>query len=288
MLRFIVSYSDYIKSGLILISCVLFFAALRLYVADAIADRYKAVKKEMLARLSDAMHRTKRKNAFSYEHQQMRLDALGVTYYSKGRMTPLVYLGSKMAGLTAGLFIGFMFSPAAGIVLAAACYIFPDYYAKERNKRDNGKMLKSIMNVYDVILLQTNSGVYITRILIDAYRVASHPRLKAALLTLTGDIVASNELTVSMEVFGRKFDNESIKNLVVIVRQLAETGSSENMLLDIKKHLTTLQESYNKYEQDRTNRMGNMCLMAIFVCLMGILAFACVASLADSAILFAF
>ena len=130
------------------------------------------------------------------------------------------------------------------------------------------------MDVYDVVYLQTDAGEYITRTLIDAYRVAAHPRLKAALITLTGDIMSSNDLLVSIEVFGGKFDNENIDNLVATIKQL------------IKNDASTAMESSNRYEQERTRRMGDVCLFAIFICMMGVLVYASAKGLLESVRMF--
>ena len=215
-----------------------------------------------------------------------RLDALGITYYSRGKVTPKTFVAGKLVCAVMGLMVGFMFNPFLAVVGAAAGFFLPDMRASLRNKRDNEKMLGSIMDVYDVVYLQTNAGEYITRTLIDAYRVASHPRLKAALIALTGDIISSNDLATSIEAFGEKFDNENIANLVVIVKQIMRNGVSEAMLSDIRQHLATLMQSYNRYEQERTKRMGDICMFAVFFCMMAILVYASVAGLLESAKLF--
>ena len=179
-----------------------------------------------------------------------------------------------------------MFNPILAAVCAPAAFFYPDIRAIVRNRQDNMRMLGSIMDVYDVVYLQTNAGEYITRTLIDAYRVASHPRLKAALITLTGDIISTNDVVTSMEAFGKKFENENIDNLVVIVKQIMRNGVSDAMLSDIRQYLTTLMSSYNRYEQERTKRMGDICMFAVFFCMMAILVYASVAGLLESAKLF--
>ena len=272
-----------ILSGLVL---VLTFLTMYLFAADAVADRYVLVRRRLEGRLLGAMNRGGGKNIFSYEHIQTRLDAWGVTYHSKGRITPTVYLSGKIFCAMAGLVAAFMLNPALIPLCVPAAFFYPDIHARLRNRSDNEKMLASIMDVYDVIFLQLNAGEYITQTLIDAYRVAAHPRLKAALITLTGDILSSSDLLVSIEVFAGKFENENINNLVVIVKQLIENGSSPAMLSDIRRYLVTLQESYNRYVQERTRRRGDACLFAIFFCIMAVMVYASVRGLLSSARLF--
>ena len=194
-----------------------------------------------------------------------------------------MYLSYKIAALAAGFAVGMMFNPLIGVIFAFLGYIIPDKVIEQRNREDNQKMLGSIMNIYDVMLLQINSGEYITQVLVDAYRVSTHPRLKMALMELTGDIVSTNDTVLSMEMFDGKFDNENIHNLVVLVKQLTETGSVAGLLGDIKKRLEKLQESYNSNERTRINRLIAACTAAIAVAGLAVLGYAFAVGIADSA-----
>lgn len=286
-MNFVTENIGYIRTMLLCAAILLFFVSIYLFAAHAVADRYAIAKMKLQDKLFDMMHNVKKDSIFSYENIQQRLDAWGVTYYSKGKITPLVYLSGKLFCAAAGFAAGMIFyGMTAAFILTAAAYLYPDVRAKLRNRRDNVKMLKSVMDVYDVVFLQTDAGEYITRTLIDAYRVASHPRLKAALITLTGDILSSNDLIVSVEVFAGKFENENIDNLVVTVKQLAQNDASMTMLEDIRGYLRTLMEISNRYEQERLRRMGDACLFAIFFCMMAVLVYAGVKGLLDSAVLF--
>lgn len=285
-MEFLTDNIAYVRTALLTAAVLLFFLSMYFFAAHAIVDRYKLVRERLTGKISEAMSRMDKSRVFSYEYIQLRLDARGVTYYSKGRITPLVYLSGRIFCAVGGFAAGMMFDPMFAAAFATAAYFYPDIHARMRNNRDNEKMLCSIMDVYDVVFLQTNAGEYITRTLIDAYRVASHPRLKAALIALTGDILATNDILLSIELFGRKFDNENIDNLVITIKQITQNGASEAMMSDIRRYLGTLMESYNRYEQERTRRMGDICLFAIFFCLMGVLVYAGVKGLLDSAKLF--
>lgn len=264
-----------------LLVCVMCFIMLAVFSSTAWRDKYSMIKNTIESSVMNVMQRNKNtRSMFSYEYCKERLDRSGVTYYSRGHVTPLVYLVYKVGCIIAGIVLTFT-SGITGILLAVAAYVIPDYLAKSRNTHDNRQMLGGIMDVYDVILLQVNSGEYITKILVDAYMVAKHPRLKAALMELTGDIIVSNDLAASMELFGKKFDNDNINNLVVLVKQLADTGVSEDMIKDIRNYLAILQENYNKYEQDSIEHKCSACTIAVFICLVGFILFACVIDVAD-------
>ena len=279
MRAFIQNYYDYIMQGVIILLCLLAEAFIMVYMYGAVKDAYKRAHEQLV----NAMKRSTGKNIFSYNYQAKRLNRLGVVYYSHGRITPVVYLIYKILILVTGLAAAIMSDPLMGIILAVSGYMLPDMFMELRNKEDNEKMLGSIMDIYDVMLLQINAGGYITQVLVDAYRVTTHPRLKAALMELTGDILTTNDLVLSMQVFEDKFDNENIHNLTVLVRQLSETGSASGLLSDIKKRLNILQESYNSSERTRVNRLIAVCTAAIAFAAIAVLGYAFLTGIADSA-----
>lgn len=225
------------------------------------------------------------KYKLSYNSKRAELDCLGVTYYTKGKLTPIVCMIYKaavpfaalIAAVTLNRITPGVFIPAlvAALILM---YAAPKAVAQHRNKRDNELMLPSIIDIYDIILLQLNSGEYITQVIIDAYRVATNRRLKTALIELTGDIMSSNNLVLSMEVFGGKFDNSNIANLVALVKQMAETGATVDMLSDIKRRLFNLQKNYNDFQKDRMNGLGFICAFLIFVVVIAIMGYLCIAA----------
>ena len=277
--QFIHGNYGYLINGIVIVFCVLVFAFINMYMYGAVRSAYQRARLQLI----NAMQRNSGHNVFSYNYQAQRLNRLGVTYYSHGRVTPTVYLSYKIAALAAGFAVGMMFNPLIGVIFAFLGYIIPDKVIEQRNREDNQKMLGSIMNIYDVMLLQINSGEYITQVLVDAYRVSTHPRLKMALMELTGDIVSTNDTVLSMEMFDGKFDNENIHNLVVLVKQLTETGSVAGLLGDIKKRLEKLQESYNSNERTRINRLIAACTAAIAVAGLAVLGYAFAVGIADSA-----
>lgn len=268
---------------LAVIISLLFLVFMIVYLAGA-TDSYKQTAARIKEGIVKAYNDSTRTEKFrlSYNSRKEELDRLGVTYYSKGKITPLVVMIYKMAvpfiavlfavtvnGVRRGLFVPVL------AVAVAVLYAAPKQLAKQRNKKDNEKMLGSIIDIYDIILLQLNSGEYITQVIIDAYRVATNRRLKAALIELTGDIMLSNDLIVSMEIFGSKFDNSNIANLVALVKQMAETGATADMLSDINRRLFNLQKNYNAYRKERVNTLGYSCAFAMFVVIVSIMGYLC-------------
>lgn len=281
---FFEEYATKLNRCVILFSVCMLFLFLYKYAAGAIIDRYK-IQVERLAGKIERRYRDSKNRFVSYEQTQELLDSLGVTYYSHGKITPTVWLGYKLAAAMCGLVVGFVFHPVFGILFAILAFKLPELYAKERDARDNEKMLKDIMNIYDIVCLQLATGEYITGILINSYRAVSHPRLKQALIELTGSIVRSNDLLLSMQVFIGKFNNENINSLYTVVKSLSETGRTDALMGDIKKHLTILQDDYNENERIRVTRMGSRCALLIFSAVTIIIFYACFIGLGDIATL---
>lgn len=274
---------EYIKAGLVITMCVLFFSMLYLFAASAIKDRYELAKEKLGKNLTQYMRETKW-NSFNYYYLQKLLDSTGASYYSKGAVTPLVFMSYRLFCMIIGFMAGLRFHPLLGIGTALIAFKMPDGHMKDRNRKDNEAMIRDIMNIYDVVMLQTNSGVYIARILIDAYMVVENRRLKSALLELTGRIKETNDIKTSLEVFCGRFTNEHIENLAVAIGQAVETGNSALMLSDIKKHIVSLQKIYNKKEQQRVKRRGNMYKLAIFGAVILVLVYGCAIGLGEAVI----
>lgn len=103
-----------------------------------------------------------------------------------------------------------------------------------------------------------------------------HPKHKKTMDVL----IQEGLLTAEM---ASKFDNENIHNLVVLVKQLSETGSVAGLLSDIKKRLAKLQESYNSSERTRINRLIAVCTAAIACAGLAVLGYAFIIGIAASA-----
>lgn len=275
---FITEYGGYVKIGLVVILCFIFFLMMYLFAAAAIKDRYEFAREQLRKGLSQYMRETKW-NFFNYYYLQKFLDNVGATYYSKGAVTPLVFMSYKLLSLIVGFLVGLIFHPVLGVLIAMIAFTLPNRRMKKRNDKDNEAMMRDIMSIYDVVLLQTNSGVYIAQILIDAYMVVENMRLKSALLELTGKIKETNDVRTSLDVFSNRFANEHIENLAVAIGQSVETGNSARMLSDIKRHMVNLQKSYNKLEQMRVKRCGNVFKIAVFIAVMLVLVYGCVLGL---------
>lgn len=270
VMDFIAQYGGTAKKVLAGAICVLVFIMLYFYAAAAIKDRYEYFTRLLRGSVSKAMRNTKW-DLFNYYYLQKFLDSVGITYYSRGKITPLTYITYKIGCMVVGLLIGISVNLAVGLVFAIAAWFLPDIYFREKNKEQNRNMMRDIMDIYDIILLQTGAGTHITLTLVDAYMVVENPRLKSALLELTGKLRETNDVLVSLNVFNSRFDNEHIANLSAAIMQSVESGNSVQMLADIKKYATNLQDSYNEQERLRIERRCRTYIVCLCAGLIGML-----------------
>lgn len=253
---------------------ILFFAMLYNFSSGMIKDRYELVKARISGSMSEYMRNIKW-DSFNYYYIQKMLDSTGTTFYSKGTVTPMSFMLVRVLLFVLGLIIGtILLGLIGGIIIGGTVFCMPVLLMKSRDKKDNKKMLRDIMNMYDVIKIQTEAGVYISQILIEAYMVVRNERLQNALLELTGKIKETDDIEIALEVFKRRFNNEHINNLTAAIMQSVRNGNSVRMMEDIRNYMVTLQKSYNKEIEESVKRRGIIISIAIFGGIMGLLAYA--------------
>ena len=275
-------YGIYIKYGTIFMLCAICFAILFNYGLEAGREKYRTTLEKIRNRSNKYLHAAKTEG-MNYDVIVEKLSRCGAWYYSKGKITPLTYVAYKIACAAAGLVLGFLFSNIfTGIIIGMVMFFAPDVFFKIRNSSDNENMQEDIMNMSDIIILQAGAGTYITQILIDAYLSVQNPRLKDALLELTGNIKSSGNIKESLETFQQRFENTDISDIATALAQSAETGSSVQMLKDIKEHSVIMQKNYALAVEKKVKARVFILSMFMFAGIMGILLFGLSDSLSDS------
>ena len=264
-------YGFYTKMGVISLIAILFFILMYKYGAQTLLDSLNTSGDILTQKLLDTM-RTGNIELLRYERLIDVLTKKGAFYYFPG-LTPVNYVVIKFSGVIGGFIVGLIFNPIFAIILAIIGFFAIDIVINIRNSADNNDMIEDIVNVSDVIILQTSAGVYITQTIIDAYLVAKNERLKSALLELTGNIKKTNDLCHSIELFKKQFDNEHLINIAVALEQAAGTGTSVQMLEDIRKPASNIQSHYFEKEVSSVQRITMGLQIFVFVCIMLILSY---------------
>lgn len=273
----------YIRIGITIATIVLmasaFYITSTLIVSKKLHEGYSRMTQQTKRALYKTLKKSKFK-AFDYEYLDGFLKENGV-YTMFKKLDPLLYIGIK-AGVSIFLLIVLVsVSPIAGVVGMILGFIVPDYIFKESNNSDNKKMMDDIKNIYDTLRIQTKAGVYITSVLTDCYLVVQNKRLKKALLELTSDIIAKNDINEALDDFASKFTNEYITTLATIIKQSLQTGQASKLFEDIKEQINDIEAALILREKERINSQVvavqaliyvSIIIVSIFVCMLALQA----------------
>lgn len=205
---------------------------------------------------------------FNYNSIDLKLSMNGSKFYYPW-INPVNYIVLKcVCSFITGLFL-FNFSWILAIIGLILGFGIPDALFSISDRFDNDAIVEDIMSIYDTLRLQTKAGVYLSNSLSECYTVVRNRRLKQALLELTGEIVAKNEIVNSVEAFASKFDNQYISSFSIIIRQSLESGKTVKILEDIGNQLKDLKHLLNEKEKTKVNNNILLCQVLIYV---GILA----------------
>lgn len=242
-----------IASKLIMLFIIFAVAYLVDYMVknEIIQKQYSKMQGQGKQFLTENMKRAKGKS-FNYDYMDAFINKYGVNFMIKG-ITPVGYVALKLVASVFVMIVTMHENVVLGLAFGPACYYILDFIFIESNKSDNKLMLEDIKNVYDTLRIQIKAGVYITSVLTDCYLVVKNKRLKKALLELTSDIAAKNDLEESLDRFTYKFDNQYIDNLATVIKQSMTTGQAGKMFDDVKGQINDIENAMVEAEKQRIN-----------------------------------
>ena len=203
--------------------------------------------------ITNRMKKSKNDN-FNFDEVEAYINKTGFKYMTNDKIGPVGFILIKVGIATLCFTVGITLNVIAGPVLGLFGYFLLDLILKLSNDNDNEKMLQDIKGIYDTLRIQTKAGVYITAVLSECYLVAENKRLKHALLKLTSDIIAKNDMETSLENFRSRFSNEYINTLAIIIKQSMQTGSASKMFEDIRDQISDIEAALVLQEKQRIAR----------------------------------
>lgn len=248
--------------GFILLILV-FLLTKSLMESDDVRKRYQSFVDKNKNAIINSMKVTKNK-LFNYDEMLMFIKRSGLSAMSGDKITPLGYIFIKFASAIFCLIFGLQIGIVYGIALLPLGYFLPELIVNESNKSDNKQMLDDIKNIYDTLRIQTKAGVYITSVITDCYLVVKNKRLKKALLKLTSDIAAKNDIEESLDEFRNRFSNEYIDTLVIIIKQSMQTGQAAKMFDDIRGQIADIESAIIQQEQVRIRKNITICQVMLY------------------------
>lgn len=167
--------------------------------------------------------------------------------------------------LVASQVVSLPFIPFIGM----AGWKFPDLIIRLLNKEDNEKIFRDLKRLYDSLRIQQSAGIFITNSLMYSYRIVRNKRLKAALKSLSSDIMSDKDIDRALNGLSIKFKNDNIDEFVSIISQSIQTGRMVDMLEQINKQMQNMEDTIN---QKRENAVDNKMLIIMMMLFLGIMA----------------
>lgn len=236
------------------------------------AAQYKIDWKEQMEQLLEAsVQRLKGKKKW-YENRKLYLSRMGINYRLGKEVLPEEYLLLQLlSGSVCGLLAMILFG-LPGILGLPIGFFLPGFVFENMNDKDNQRILNEVKGIYDTIQIKTQGGMFLTSAITECYRNTRNKRLKKALLEMSGQIIAKNNLTETIDEFNMKFKNKYIDNLCIILKQSLDSGKTVEIMESIQDQLSDMQEAVNLQTRNRLESRVMLEMVLVFI----ILIFICV------------
>lgn len=220
--------------------------------------------------------------SFNYDEIQNYINSSGLGYMTHYKITPVIYMLAKIGISLFMLIVGLQANILFGLVFMVVGYFGLDFIVDQSDKSDNKKMLSDIENLYDTLRIQTKAGVYISSVLTDCYLVVKNKRLKSALLKLTSDIAAKNDMNEALDSFQGMFRNEYIDTFVIVVKQSMKTGQASKMFEDIRGQIEDINDAMILNEKEAIHSKIVIVQVIIYIAIIIVSIYVCFVSLQGS------
>ena len=260
----IVNNIDVIVKGAAVIVCICaFFALYYFWISGLVSqignDGKVKIQNLVMQSLSGSS------KSYNYTVIDMKLKQNGCKFYYPW-LNPVTYVCLKATvALIAAIFGLASFSWVVAIMLGFVAWYLPDAVFSISDKSDNDAIVEDIMAIYDTLRLQTKAGIYLSTSLVECYTVIRNRRLKAAMLELTSEILAKNNIVDGIEDFTTKFQNQYIDSFGIIIKQGLESGQIVKILDDIGNQLKDLKHLMNEKEKKKVSNQILVCQMLVYV-----------------------
>lgn len=224
----------------------------------------------------------------AYEELKLFISQNGISYEWGHSVSPQEYIAFKavVSAIIAALLMvyrGF----SLGNLFLAVCFFFGFYWLfgwrdKQKNKKYNEKMLTDIQTIYNTLIIQSTSGVFLTDALTECYKQVQSVRLKDALRELTNSIIAKHDVNAALDVFSIKFQNQYIDTLCTTLKQSQQSGQTRELLTDVSEQLTDVVHAINIRQQAAIDTKISLLQVAIFAVITAIIMFSVMTSVLTS------
>lgn len=185
---------------------------------------------------------------------QLELSKKGVMYrFNKYNLTQLQYI---MIKIIISLLISFIFLYESRKIIVflisfISIYICLNIYITIKNKEDNTNILYDICNIYIMLNININKGMYINDILKDISLKINNTRLKYAFDELICNI-NSRDSTIDEAIilFNNRFDSKEYEKLSIYISEIIKQGITEEIVNRINNETgLIIDDINNKYAE---------------------------------------
>lgn len=270
------------KYNILPIVIALFGGGIILSIAFTYHPGKKIVKE--YERIRGELQEKKKIGFFDYDQINKKLISNGFAFKHPSISDPIIYTTIK-------IIIGAVASAAcirihvgAAVIAFIMGYFLLDVYADVGNARDNEKITSDLQIIYDALAVQIRGGVYIINALHEDYTLVSdkNPRLKAALMQLSGEMLISSDAKQVINNFQSKFSNNYIDSLCVAIIQSLDSGEAVDLLGDISDQLKVFQKSALERKKQELERSLTLCSILEFAAMIIFMVLMCVRTLFES------
>lgn len=242
---------EIMKQAAALLACVC-YAGLMATLAVR-AGKVKIDWKEQMDRLLAVSGRQLKGNRKRYEERKVYLSRIGAGYLAGRTVLPEEYLLVQISSALAACFLEGVLFGKVGLLGAAVGFFLPGMFLAIKNGRDNKRILRDVKGIYDTIQIKTQGGMFLTSAITECYKNTRNRRLKKALYEMSGQIIAKNDITETIDTFNMKFKNPYIDNLCIILKQSLDSGKTVEIMESIQDQLADMQNAVNLQIRNRLN-----------------------------------
>jgi len=228
----------------------------------------------------------KNQNSGWYLRTGQWLNQNGAPFHYGRWMTPTVYLAIRIVLGFAGMLVMGQMGMGYGMIVAILLFFLPGWMLSYLNRKDNQNLLPELKLVYHSLEIQIRAGVYVMDAMSECYGCVREPRLKQALLELSGDLVMKADVYSALDKFQGRFDNPYIDSLCITLLQAMESGQAVELLSDISEQIKDMEGVVLERKKSSLDRSITFYQLGILAAVMGVVLYTCITHMYSSAMRF--
>lgn len=257
--------------------CLLTFAAAFYHPGKLLLQTYKEFSQYIKVRGSKMA---------DYQKLERFLRQNGALFHYGMWIEPIRYMALRLIAGAMGLLAGSGRSIGWGIAGMLLLYHVPGWLLVYLNSRDNERMLPELKLVYHALAIQIKAGVYVTDALAECYGSVQEPRLRKALMELSGDIVMKADIEDALERFQGKFNNQYIDSLCITILQALESGQAVELLQDIAEQIKDMETAVLERRKAALDRSITFYQLGILAAILVVVIYTCITHMFSAALRF--